>query len=269
MPGQFQAGVTERRAHRLVVATKNMVTEQQLRRGFADRLVQALQKDEFALYAQKIIGVTGGREQPSQEIFVRFKEEDSKLLPPGAFFGILQEHNLLPYLDRWVVNCLARWVRSGLKIKPDWEVPRSYVNLSNQTLIDPHYGEYVRKYVEGPYLAKGAIAFEISVESAFEYHDSLQRLIAELRPHECCFTLSGFDGSERSIDMLRTFSPDFVKIDYGCATPGRLIELVRMCRVLRTRTIVEFVENPKSQDNVRLAKADFVQGFGIAPVQPL
>jgi EAL domain-containing protein (putative c-di-GMP-specific phosphodiesterase class I) len=246
-----------------------MGIEEKLQRGLADRLIQALQKDEFALYAQNIIAVTGDGGRQFQEIFVRFKEEDSKLLPPGAFFSVLQEHQLLPYLDRWVVNCLARWVRSGLMIKPDWEVPRSNVNLSDQTLLDAHYGAYVRKYVEGPYLAKGALAFEIRVESAYQYHDSLQHLIAMLRPYGCCFTLAAFDGNERSIEMLRAFAPDFVKIDYGCVTPEQLIELVRNCRMLRTKTIVEFVETPQALGVVRNAKADFVQGFGISPVQPL
>ncbi|MEO8009901.1 MAG: EAL domain-containing protein [Betaproteobacteria bacterium] len=78
------------------------------------------------LYSQKIVPLApqpGDRE--FQEIFVRFKEEDAKLLPPGTFFPLLEECRMLPYLDRWVVNRLARFVRNGQKFKRDWGAPFS------------------------------------------------------------------------------------------------------------------------------------------------
>src|SRR5262252_4179515 len=93
-------------------------------RDIANRLVAALQGDEFVLYAQSIVPLGSGADDwPFQEIFVRFAEEDAKLLPPGSFLPVLDEFHLLPFLDRWVVNRLARWVRSGLSIKPEWHIP--------------------------------------------------------------------------------------------------------------------------------------------------
>jgi EAL domain-containing protein (putative c-di-GMP-specific phosphodiesterase class I) len=181
----------------------------------------------------------------------------------------LEEHRLLPQLDRWVVNCLARWVRSGLSVKPEWEVPRSNVNLSSQTFNDPHYVQYVRSYVEGPFLAKGAVAFEIAVDNAFDYQDFVAELITALQSRSSCITLAGFNGSDRSIEMLKAFSPDFVKIAYNSVAVRDLIELVQICKVFRSRTIVEFVENPDALHTAQKAQADFAQGFGIAPVQPL
>src|SRR5260221_12415428 len=126
-----------------------MSREFQPQKEIADRLMAALQQDEFVLYTQSIIPlVPQGDNRAFQEIFVRFKEEDAKLLPPGSFFPVLEECRLLPYLDRWVVNRLARFVRSAVSIKPDWLIPRNNVNLSDATLSDPGYGEYVRKYVD-------------------------------------------------------------------------------------------------------------------------
>jgi EAL domain-containing protein (putative c-di-GMP-specific phosphodiesterase class I) len=235
----------------------------------AERLILALQKDEFALYAQDIVSLGPRKERPFQEIFVRFKEEDDKLIPPGDFFGVLEEHRLLPQLDRWVVNCLARWVRSGLSVKPDWEVPRSNVNLSSQTFNDPDYLEYVRAFVEGPFLDKGAVAFEIGVDNAFDYQDFVAELITTLQSRSSCITLAGFNGSDRSIEMLKAFAPDFVKIAYNAVAAGELFELVQICRVFRSRTIVEFVESQEALHTAQRAQADFAQGFGIAAVQPL
>jgi EAL domain-containing protein (putative c-di-GMP-specific phosphodiesterase class I) len=102
------------------------------RNGAADRLMSALQQDEFVLYTQSIIPLTKADEHPFREIFIRLKEEDDKLLPPGTFFPILQEAGMLPTLDRWIVNRLARWVRTTLDAEPKAKIPRYNVNLSTR-----------------------------------------------------------------------------------------------------------------------------------------
>ena len=80
------------------------------------------------------------------------------LLPPGSFFPILDAHNLLPHLDRWVVKRLSRWVSSALSIKPDWSIPVSNINLSDATLADSDFGEYVHSYVDDSFLSNGALS---------------------------------------------------------------------------------------------------------------
>ena len=247
-----------------------MASKPEPQKNLADRLLAALQQDEFVLYAQPIIPIAPQRdERLFQEIFVRFKEEDDNLLPPGSFFLILQECDLLPYLDRWVVHQMARWVRLALSIKPDWQVPRSNVNLSAQTFVDPEFGEYVRKYVDDSYLANGALGFEIAWDDAIEHQESLRRLMAELRPHGCYFSLADFDGSEPSFAMLKTFAPHFVKISSETVNPATLADINRQCHLLECKTIIEHVENGKVLEHIRLTKVDFGQGFEISPVQPL
>jgi EAL domain-containing protein (putative c-di-GMP-specific phosphodiesterase class I) len=239
-------------------------------KGFADRLVSALQQGEFVLYAQTIIPIASQREPGLfQEIFVRFKEEDAKLLPPGAFFTILEESHLLPYLDRWVVNRLARWVRGVLAIKPNAEKSRSNVNLSAQTLADPHFGEYVRKYVDDSYLSNGALAFEVTCGNALEHPESLRRLMAELRPHGCCFTLAGFDGGERCFDLLKTLVPEFVKVNVVSVPLDQVTEINSRCHSMGSKTIAEYVESDAALEHLRRIKVDFAQGFGVSPVEPL
>ncbi len=239
-------------------------------RGFADRLVAALEQDDFVLYAQPIVPVASRQDMGLfQEIFVRFKEEDSKLLPPGAFLPILEECHLLPYLDRWVLNRLARWAREAQSAKPIPEITRSNVNLSGQTLADPHFGSYVRKYVDGSYLADGALAFEITWEDALDHLESLQRLMAELRPHGCAFALAGVDGGERAFDVLKTVAPDFVKLNIAGVPADQIAEINRRCHLAGGKTIAEHVETEQTFELLQQIQVDFAQGIGIAPVAPL
>ncbi|HEV8646654.1 MAG TPA: EAL domain-containing protein [Burkholderiales bacterium] len=238
-------------------------------KSLVDRLIASLQQDEFALYAQSIVPLAPQNgEPPFQEIFVRFKEEDAKLLPPGTFFPVLEECQLLPYLDRWVANRLARWVRGAVGIKPDWAIPRNNVNLSEATLVDPDYGQYVCKYVDDSYLSDGALGFEISLESAIAHEESLRKLMAEVRPFGCTLTLSGFDGSEASFAKLKGLTPEFIKISASIAT-AKLSEIGRKCQAFGIKTIAEHVESKQMLQHLRQSKIDFAQGFEISPVKPL
>jgi EAL domain-containing protein (putative c-di-GMP-specific phosphodiesterase class I) len=238
--------------------------------NIADRLMSALQKDEFVLYSQRILAPDRkSAGHPFQEIFIRFGEEDERLLPPGNFFPILEECRLLPYLDRWVVNRLARWVRSVLAIKPDWQVPCSSVNLSTETLDDPYFGEYVRKYANHSFLSNGAIGFEVGCDTAIDFRHSVHRLMAQIRPHGCHLTLTGFDGSDRCAVTLRDFKPEFVKMSAIAVNPAVVPEISRICHASGCRVIAEFVESESVLDHLKGCAVDFVQGFAIAPVQPL
>ncbi|MBI3526649.1 MAG: EAL domain-containing protein [Betaproteobacteria bacterium] len=250
--------------------TRQMHSESDPQKDIADRLLSALQEDEFVLYCQSIVSfVPEADGRAFNEIFVRFQEEDAKLLPPGTFFPVLEEVGMLPYLDRWVVNRLARFVRAGLKINPDWDVPRYIVNLSDETLADEEFGEYVLQYADDSYLSCGVLGFDISCDSAQANRESLLQLMEELRPHGCSLTVAGFDGSDASLAELKALEPDFVKISATAVDPARVPEINRMCHELGAQTIAEHVENSRVLDHLRRCKIDFGQGFGLAKVEPL
>jgi len=122
-----------------------MEDESTIQKNIADKLIAALKTGGFVLYAQKILALgTSPPERPFQEVLLRFKEEEEKLLPPGTFFPMLQEYRLLPYVDRWVVSRLASWIQESRSQNPGWQAPANAVNLSEDTLREPKFSEFVR-----------------------------------------------------------------------------------------------------------------------------
>lgn len=247
-----------------------MHREPEVQNDITERLLSALQEDEFVLYAQAILPLVPQTDARAfNEIFIRFKEEDEKLLPPGSFFPMLEEVGMLPYLDRWVVNRLARYVRASLKVNQIWNVPRYIVNLSNETFADGNFGEYVLKYADDSYLSGGVLGFDIACESALANRESLLKLMEQLRPHGCSLTMAGFDGSEDLLVRMKRFQPDYVKLSAINVDPSKVPEINRMCHDIGAQTIAEHVENAKVLDHLRKCKVDFAQGFGLAKVEPL
>lgn len=251
------------------------VTEQN---DLADRLVAALRKDEFVLFCQAIVPlVPRDGERPFQEILIRFEEEETKLLPPGTFLPLLEECALMPFLDRWVVTRIAKWVHAGLGINPDWKAPRNSINLSSQTLHDLGFAGFTRKHIQAAGLPEETICFEILWEDAVEHAESLLRLAAQLKPAGCCFTIARFEGVRGSFELLKALAPDFVKIsprivrniDQLPSSAATAEVIHRKCRAVGIRTIAEHVESDQALVQLRRMGVDYAQGFGVHTPQPL
>lgn len=256
--------------HALILNAVLMANSSQAQQILTARLIESLQADEFVLFAQPIVAIATQRpKRKFQEIFIRYTDEDAKMLPPGSFFSVLEECQLLPYVDRWVVNKLARLARDARKREPDLALPLNNINLSLESLVDPHYGEYVRRHVEHTHLSGGVLGFEVSWEDVLPQQDLLRKLMELLRPHGCEFTLADFDGTEESFALLKTFAPQFVKISSASLNPATASETLRQCHALGCELIVEHVENHEVLEHLRRIKVDFAQGFELSPVEPI
>jgi len=256
--------------------TPQMEDESTIQKNIADKLIAALKTGGFVLYAQKILPLAGG-DQRFQEVLVRFREEEEKLLPPGTFFPMLQEYRLLPYVDRWVVSRLTSWIQETRAQKPGWAVPANGVNLSEDTLREPKFADFVAKNIQSAGLPKGTLSFELGWDTALLHADQLKNIQVQLAPMGCRFTFAGFDGSEGSFSFLKVLKPDFVKLTYGVvkdvgrglAAAEKVEAINQKCHAMGIKTIAEFVESHEVLDALRLIEVDFAQGLIIGGPQQL
>jgi EAL domain-containing protein (putative c-di-GMP-specific phosphodiesterase class I) len=256
-----------------------MEDESAIQKNIADKLIAALKTGGFVLYAQKILrlAASAGRERPFQEILVRFREEEEKLLPPGTFFPMLQEYRLLPYVDRWVVSRLATWIQDSRARERGWTVPTNGVNLSEDTLREPKFADFVAKNIENAKLPDEALTFELGWDTALLHAQQLKDFQARLEPLGCRFTFAGFDGSAGSFEFLKVLRPDFVKLTYGVvkdvdrglAACEKVEAINHKCHAMGIKTIAEFVESHAVLDQLRLIEVDFAQGLIIGGPQEL
>ncbi len=248
-----------------------------VQKELADKLITALKTGGFVLFAQQILPIAGSKERPYQEILVRFKEEEEKLLPPGTFFPMLEEYHLLPYVDRWVVSDLTQWIMARRGDNPSWPVPANGINLSGDTLREMKFSDFTAKHVKSAQLPEGTFAFEIAWDTALVSIQPLMDLQAQLKPQGCRFTFAGFDGSDSSFEFLRTARPDFVKFTYGVvkdidralAASEKVETINEKCHAMGIQTIAEYVESVGVLEQLRMIGVDFVQGLAVAPPQRL
>jgi EAL domain-containing protein (putative c-di-GMP-specific phosphodiesterase class I)/FixJ family two-component response regulator len=242
-------------------------------KGMAAHLQKALREGHFVLYCQAIVPVAASdNELVYQEIFLRLKEEEEKMIPPGTFLPLFEEHKLLPLLDRWVVMHVLKWNQSYAATHAGSRVPRSSINLSMDTVRDPSFANYVLKQIEASGVPAEALSFEIPELHATANIQFLSGLIPPLYAAGCSFALSGFTGAGAAFELAASFGISIIKIDYSMISAistdatalRRLSAINRHCHEVGMHTVCETVEDAATLNVLRDIQVDYAQGFGIA-----
>ena len=238
-----------------------------------DRLVSAFEQNEFCLYAQAIRPLSpavSGRFM--HEILVRLNEEEENLMPPGAFFPLIERHGMMPRLDRWVVTHVLDWIAEA----PERREVVYTVNVSTQTLDDADFGPFILGALRQRGLPGAVLCFELDSHS-FDKNVALTTLVPALRSGGCRTALTQVGRGDGSFRQLRLFTPDYLKIDGSIVlhllrdrvAAAKVKAIVQVAKNIGARTIAELVEDEETIAALHAAGVDFAQGFAISRPRPL
>ncbi len=240
----------------------------------ADRLREALDRDEFCLYSQRIAPLSPSAPRlPFRELLVRLREEEDNLMPPGTFLPLAEEHGLMPDLDRWVVRHLLNWTCGD----PARQSAIYSLNVAVSTVEAGGFPEFVRAELGMRGLPGSLLCFELPEPEARKGIPPTAAFIEGLRAAGCLTSLCGFGRSLESFDLLRHLPVDFLKVDAGIVlrvgtSPvdvAKVKAIVRVARETRRKTIAECVEDRPTMERLRRLGIDYAQGFGVSRPQPL
>jgi EAL domain-containing protein (putative c-di-GMP-specific phosphodiesterase class I) len=235
-----------------------------------ERLVQALEQDEFELYAQRIVALDKPKAVPMAEVLLRMREEEQGLLPPGSFLPVFERCGMMPELDRWVMRrAIARLARGS-------RVPSLSLNISGQTVSDADFPPAVATELSRHRVPPASIAFEVLEEDALALPNSVEQFADAARRIGCCLTIDGFGYSPVWLAPLQALKPNYVKVDRvvigNLNSPtgrGKLDRIVHAGKKLGIGVIGECVESNEVLATLRAAGADFAQGYGIHVPTPI
>jgi EAL domain-containing protein (putative c-di-GMP-specific phosphodiesterase class I)/PAS domain-containing protein len=278
-------GAAERAATKLVIADEsgNAVYLSSLTQELTgwdnprERIVQAIQNDEFDLYAQDIVALrANAASKPMLELLIRMRDEEQNLVPPGTFLPIAERLGLMPDIDRVVVRkAIAAHVAAGSSAGK-LAISVLCINLARASIEDRSFPAFVARALEQSGVPGQALCFEIAESDAIACLPDTSRFIQELKPLGCRFTLDGFGRMSIGFDHVKTLALDFLKIDGRIVlqilrAPEALTKvraIQRVCKVIGIRTIAEMVEDQESLEKLRAIEVDFAQGFGIVRPHP-
>jgi EAL domain-containing protein (putative c-di-GMP-specific phosphodiesterase class I) len=236
-----------------------------------ERLIHALQKDEFELYAQRIAALGERNVFPMAEVLVRMREEEERLLPPGTFLPVFERCGMMPELDRWVMR------RSLKRLSQPLRVRCLSLNISAQTLSDADFLPEVAAELARRKVPAAALTFEITEDDALARPTSVGQFAEAARKIGCGLTVDGFGGSSTSLAPIQALRPKYVKVDRALVhtlrtshlSRDKLDAIVRLGRKIGIGVIGECVESDDVLAYLRSAGVGFAQGYRIHVPAPI
>lgn len=249
-------------------------TELIQRRGemeWVEQINSALKSNQFVMHKQCIISLAGLAAGPSCEFLVRLKGSDGKLIMPGAFIPAAERYDLMPKLDRWVLNAVFEHLKAKFtsrEAKPD---SIHFVNLSGATLGDESFLKFVREGLSRSNIPPQSICFEITETAAIANLSTALAFIKSVKGIGCKVALDDFGTGLSSFSYLKTFSADYLKIDGGFVRDmlsdpmdAAIVQAINnIGHVAGMKTIAEFVENTEIRTRLTEMGVDYAQGYGI------
>lgn len=239
-------------------------------RYWVTKVTQALERDKIELMAQPIVAIQTGQEKGSHfEILARLRDDEGRMIPPASFINAAERYNLMPRLDRYVVNKVFRWLADHPAAVDNLDI--CSINLSASTLGDDRFPGFLKNLARRYRIPTHKVCFEITETMAIRNLSKTIELAAEFKRLGFLFSLDDFGSGFASYHYLKRLPVDFLKID-GEFVRGILDDpmdeaMVRSMNeighIMGKKTIAEYVESEPLLDKLRQIGVDYVQGFTI------
>ncbi|MGM0450123.1 MAG: putative bifunctional diguanylate cyclase/phosphodiesterase [Pseudomonadota bacterium] len=236
---------------------------------------RAVERQEFELHYQAQFTADGAR-MNGAECLLRWQHPEHGMISPGEFIPLLEETGLIVDVGIQVIEqacrSLSDWLRQGL--------PQDFVlavNVSARQLRDEHLLTETRRLIEAYDVPTGMLELELTESSLMEEPAHSRRLFEGLRSIGVKIAIDDFGTRYSSLNYLREFAPDILKIDKSFVDPvaenerdRRLLEgIIHLAHTLGIGVIGEGVETEAQRAILEQAGCDWIQGFLLARPQAL
>jgi diguanylate cyclase (GGDEF)-like protein len=251
-----------------VYARRSSATEDQV--AASAKISSVLANGGLRLRCQRVTPIGADASAlPHYELLLGVKNGHGEITLPGGFLQTAERNNLMPQIDRWVIQTALRWM-AGNPARVD-KVDGYSINVSGPTLADESLVDYVRGLIATSRVAPGKIVFEVTESSAIDTSPVAVNFMRAMKEYGCRFSLDKFGSGEASLAHLETLPIDYLKIDGSLvrdiAADPRDLMVVRSLNdighFLGKKTVAECVESQEVLARLRQIGVDYAQGFGI------
>jgi diguanylate cyclase (GGDEF)-like protein/PAS domain S-box-containing protein len=243
---------------------------------WVSRITRACEENRLELYYQPIVAIgTNPDTRGHYELLLRMRDENGALIPPGEFIPAAERYNLMPVIDRWVVQhalgTLAHYRSEGVnnQVTSPYSIA---INLSGTSLNDDRFLDFLINELQTHDLSPGAVCFEITETAAIANLAKVVHFMRELKARGCLFSLDDFGSGLSSFMYLKNLPVDYLKID------GQFIQNVSVDPIDRSmveaihqigkamgiKTVAERVESLQVLQTLAEIGIGYAQGYFIA-----
>ena len=245
-------------------------------RRFADisvaaQLRDAIDNDRMRLDAQLILPFSSAESaRPHYELLLRMINDDGLTMGPDSFLSAAARYQLMPLIDRWVVNHVIEALRPRAGVL-EGKALGFNINFSGQSLDDDSFADFLIGAIGGSGLDPDLFCFELTENATVAHLSRAEDLMRRLRKLGCGVALDDFGTGLSSLSCLRQLPITMLKIDGSfirdVVRDPRAEAMVRaiaeLARGMKITTVAEYVETTEISGRVAELGVDYGQGFAI------
>lgn len=229
---------------------------------WAQRLRYALDNEDFYTAQYDVTNLEGEAEGLVENR--TFLQEDNEEVPFEEFQAVADQVGMASSIDRYIIPHLFHALSNSKQ--------RHIINISSSSLQDFSFASWLRREMNNSGVDSTHLILQWPAAAACDHPKAARRLIEELQPSGCKFSLSGMDGEQKHRALISEFEPDFIRL-HAQLTRGlqdrpdaaELIrKLVRDARSVNALSIASDVGDSTDlatlwQCGVKLVAGDFLQ----------
>ncbi|MGX9463037.1 EAL domain-containing protein [Shewanella sp. A14] len=245
--------------------------------GWVGRINSALKDNRFILYHQTYRSLSSDDGSCLHfEVLLRMISEEGEIIPPGLFLPAAERYNLVPEIDRWVINR----VLSGFHILQENHKDKTLmvnINLSGVSINSLDLLDFIKEKITKYNVEPKCLCFEITETAAVKDMRSAIEFITACKNIGVKFALDDFGTGTSSFGYLKSLPVDYLKIDGSFvqnlehdAVDRAITETINQIgHIMGKTTVAEFAENQSIIDILDDMGVDFAQGYGVCRPIPL
>ncbi|MET0281175.1 MAG: EAL domain-containing protein [Steroidobacteraceae bacterium] len=245
--------------------------------NIAPTLRAALVEGRVRLDAQLIAPLPGnGATKPHYELLLRMIDDNGESVGPARFLSAAIRYQLMPEIDRWVVQEALRLLQPHADLLADVPVVFT-INISGQSLVDDLFVEFLIPLIRASGINPKVLCFELTESAAVANLSRAETMMKRLRELGCSIALDDFGTGLSSLAYLRALPIDMLKIDGSFVrdvlkdprAESMVQAIAQLARSMQLVTVAEYVETEEIRLRVASLGVDYGQGFAISRPAPL
>ncbi|MEO6078899.1 MAG: EAL domain-containing protein [Steroidobacteraceae bacterium] len=244
--------------------------------NIAPTLRAAISENRLRLDAQLIAPMPSSKSHtPHFELLLRMIDDEGATVGPGRFMSAAVRYQLMPAVDRWVIQEAVRLLTPHAALLRDCPAVFT-INISGQSLGEEGFADLIIEHIRGSGIPPKVFCFELTESAAIANLAHAEVIMKRLREFGCTIALDDFGTGLSSLAYLRALPVDMLKIDGSFVrdvlkdprAESMVQAIAQLARSMNLVTVAEYVETDEIRLRIAQLGVDYGQGFAIARPAP-